>query len=93
MTTSEVTDSGQTDTFVIAQLNTNDYIWQGAGRSEDEAKTALLAAWAAHRTRVVSQHPALASTLPEAAQMTQHFPVYYSHYVLGGGYRDRDRLV
>ena len=81
------------EAFVIAQLNTNDFIWQGAGRTEDEAKAALLNAWATHRARVVSQHPAMAKSLPEAQEMTKHFPVYYSHYVLGGGYRDKDRLV
>jgi predicted phage-related endonuclease len=79
--------------FVVAQLNTNDYIWQGAGRTEDEAKAALLAAWHLHREQVVRRHPALAATLPEAAQLLSHFRVHYAHYVLGGGYRDGDRLV
>ena len=81
------------DHFVVAQLNTNDYIWQGAGRTEEEAKAALLEAWRLHRQQVLRQHPGLASSLPEAEQLPKHFAVWYSHYVVGGGYRDRERLV
>lgn len=81
------------DHFVVAQLNTNDYIWQGAGRTEEEAKAALLEAWRMHREQVVRQHPSLASSLPEADQLPSHFAICYARYVLGGGYRDRERLV
>ncbi|MEY4766376.1 MAG: hypothetical protein RI907_3049 [Pseudomonadota bacterium] len=81
------------DHWVVAQLNTNDYIWQGVGHTEEEAKAALLAAWRLHRQQVLGQHPGLAASLPEAEQLPTHFAVSYAHYVRGGGYRDRERLV
>jgi hypothetical protein len=79
--------------IVVAQMNTNDYIWQGAGFSEDDARAALLSAWGLHRARVVSLNPALAATLPEPAQMTQHFRITYTAYAAGAGYRDGEQLV
>jgi hypothetical protein len=81
------------DVFVLAQMNTNDFIWQGCGRTEDEARAALLAAWAHHRSRVVAQFPDLAARLPEAQDMHRHFATRFSTYTVGGGYRDDDRLV
>lgn len=81
------------DVFVLAQMNTNDFIWQGAGRTEDEARAALLAAWSQHRNRVVAQFPDLAARLPEAQDMHRHFPTRFTTYTVGGGYRDDDRLV
>lgn len=85
--------SASAEDFVVAQLNTNDYIWQGAGRTEDEAKAALLQAWRLHRQQVLLLHPGLASSLPEPEQLLSHFKIRYWRYVMGGGYRDGDRLV
>lgn len=79
------------DSFVIAEMNTHDYIWRGAGRNCDEAREALLRAWHAHRSAVVQQQPALAGSLPEAGQMQQHFRIRYQEFVIGAGYRDGDR--
>ena len=81
------------DTIAIAEMITNDYIWRGAGATCDEAREALLGAWARHRTAVVNQQPALAPTLPEAARMQQHFAIRYAEYARGAGYRDNERLV
>ena len=81
------------DSWVVAEMITHDYIWRGAGVSCDEAREALLTAWTRHRGAVVAQHPQLAPTLPEAPDMPRHFPIRYSEYTRGGGYRDRDRLV
>jgi hypothetical protein len=83
----------QPDTTVIAEMITHDYIWRGAGATCDEAREALLSAWAQHRAQVVSQQPALAPTLPEAGQMQQHFKIRYCEYTRGAGYRDEERLV
>lgn len=80
-------------TTVIAEMITHDYIWRGAGATCDEAREALLTAWATHRAHVVSLQPGLAPSLPEAAQMPQHFKIHYREFARGGGYRDDDRLV
>jgi hypothetical protein len=74
--------------IVLAQMNTHEYIWQGAGADEAQAREALLAAWAHHRARVLAQFPALASSLPEAAAIPKHFPISFQTYKLGAGYRD-----
>jgi hypothetical protein len=79
-------------TLVVAQMNTHEYIWEGAGADEAQAREALLNAWAAHRGRVVALHPALATSLPEAAHMPQHFPISYRVYKLDAGYRDGDQV-
>lgn len=81
------------DTLVIAEMITNDYIWRGAGATCDEAREALLGAWACHRAAVVARQPALAPTLPEATGMPRHFRIRYSEFARGAGYRDGDRLV
>lgn len=81
------------DSIVIAEMITHDFIWRGAGATCDEAREALLTAWARHRAQVVSQQPALGPTLPEAGQMPQHFKIRYREYARGAGYRDDERLV
>jgi len=81
------------DSIVIAEMITHDFIWRGAGATCDEAREALLTAWARHRAHVVSQQPALGPTLPEARQMQQHFKIRYREYTRGAGYRDDERLV
>ena len=79
--------------WVIAEMITHDYIWRGAGATCDEAREAVLSAWHQHRSSVVSQFPQLAASLPEAAQMPQHFKISYSAYERGAGYRDGTRIV
>lgn len=79
--------------LVIAEMVTNDYIWQGAGATCDEAREALLGAWRAHRDGVLRAQPQLAASLPEPAAMPQHFRIRYRAYVRGGGWRDEQRLV
>lgn len=81
------------DSWVVAEMITHDFIWRGAGLNCDEARQALLAAWTAHRQQVLGQFPQLAERLPEAAQMPGRFPIRYSEYTRGGGYRDQQRLV
>lgn len=80
------------DSLVIAEMITNDYIWRGAGATCDEAREALLGAWARHRSAVLHQQPALAAALPEPARMPQHFAIRYCEYTRGAGYRDDERL-
>lgn len=80
-------------TLVIAEMITNDYIWHGAGATCDEAREALLTAWARHRAGVLRVHPQLQASLPEAGQMQQHFKIRYREYERGGGYRGEERLV
>lgn len=81
------------DGFVIAEMITHDHIWQGAGRTCDEARQALLTAWHRHRQGVLRALPAMAARLPEPEEMQRHFPIRYRAYALGGGYRDDERLA
>jgi hypothetical protein len=81
------------DTLVVAEMNTHDYIWRGAGATCDEAREALLSAWSRHRADVVARHPGLSPTLPRPSEMPQHFAIRYREYACGAGYRDEDRLV
>lgn len=80
-------------TLVIAEMITHDYVWHGAGATCDEAREALLSAWARHRHEVVSKFPQLEPTLPEAGKMLSHFKITYREYERGGGYRSNERLV
>ena len=79
--------------WVIAEMNTHDHQWRGAGHTCDEAREALLSAWTAHRESVLSKLPDYASRLPEAAAMGGHFKITYLVFQRGGGYRDQTRLV
>lgn len=81
------------DSWVVAEMITHDFIWRGAGCSCDEAREALLQAWATHRAGVLRQFPQLEASLPEAPQMPQHFRIHYREYQRGAGYRDEQRLV
>lgn len=79
--------------WVVAEMVTHDFIWRGAGHSTQEAREALLRAWATHRAGVLRQQPQLADRLPEAAQMPGHFAIRYQCYSPGAGYRDGERLA
>ncbi|MDZ5461339.1 hypothetical protein [Azohydromonas lata] len=83
----------QPSTLVIAEMITHDFIWHGAGATCDEAREALLSAWARHRGEVTAQFPQLEATLPPAGKMQSHFKITYREYERGGGYRGDDRLV
>ena len=80
-------------TIVIAEMITHDYVWQGTGATCDEAREALLAAWAKHRQEVLGRFPQLEAKLPEAGKMPSHFKIRYRKYERGGGYRSDERLV
>lgn len=79
--------------FVLAELNTHQYMFHGVGRSEAEARDAVLRAWGRHRAWVLAQQPQLAASLPEPEAMERHFRIHYRHYASGAGYRDGSRLV
>lgn len=80
-------------TLVIAEMITHDYVWHGAGSTCDEAREALLSAWATHRKEVLEKFPQLEAKLPEAGKMQSHFKIRYREYERGGGYRSDERLV
>jgi hypothetical protein len=63
------------------------------GRHLDEAREALLSAWAKHRGEVLGKFPQLEDKLPEAGKMPSHFKITYREYERGGGYRQNERLV
>lgn len=80
-------------TIVIAEMITHDFVWHGAGATCDEAREALLSAWAAHRKEVLEKFPQLENSLPEAGKMQPHFKIRYREYERGGGYRGDERLA
>lgn len=79
--------------WVVAEMITHEYVWHGAGATCDEAREALLSAWALHRAEVLNKFPQLENQLPEPAKMQQHFKITYREYERGGGYRSDVRLV
>lgn len=85
------------EAFVVAEMNTANYIFKGVGLDRTAAVfstlAALLKAWSAHRGDLLAQFPERAAILPEADNMEAHFPIYYFDFVLDGGYRDRDWLI
>lgn len=81
------------DTLVIAEMITHDFVWHGAGATCDEAREAVLSAWARHRREVLEKFPQLESRLSVAGEMQRHFRIHYREYARGGGYRGDDRMV
>lgn len=79
--------------FVVAEMNTANFIFKGAGSDRTAARAALLRAWAAHRERLLALFPERRAILPEAEAMEKHFPIHYFDFVADAGYRDRERLT
>ncbi len=82
-----------TDTFVIAEMNTYRFMFRGAGRDRASAHAAVLKAWQAHRTVLLALYPDRADTIPDETQMEDHFKIYYLEFADNGGYRDSQRLI
>lgn len=79
--------------FFVAEMITHNFIFKGVGRHKDEARTALLKAWTAHRTDLLRQYPERTDSIPEAHRMEDHFRIYYLEFDMDAGYRGNDRLV
>lgn len=79
--------------FVVAELNTHQFMFKGVGVDQQSARTALLNAWTAHRNDLLARFPQLADSIPDASQLEVHFKMYFFEFALDAGYRDRDRLV
>lgn len=78
--------------MVVAEMITHDFVWHGAGATCDEAREALLSAWAAHRAQVIRQVPTVEEQLPTAEDMPRHFKIRYREFARGAGYRDGERM-
>lgn len=91
----DLTDTSQPPEqyLVIAEMNTHAFMFRGAGATRDSARTALLNAWTRHRTDLLARYPEREPTIPEAQDMEKHFRIIYLEFVLGGGYRDGERLT
>jgi hypothetical protein len=72
---------------------THNFIFKGVGHNKDDARTALLKAWTAHRTDLLMHYPERADILPEAGKMENHFKIYYLEFEMDAGYRGNDRLI
>jgi hypothetical protein len=79
--------------FVVAEMNTHHFMFRGAGASKEDARCALLLAWARHRAELLARYPERADSIPEAGQMEEHFRIYYLEFELNAGYRDGERLA
>jgi vacuolar-type H+-ATPase catalytic subunit A/Vma1 len=80
------------ETMVVAEMITNDFVWHGAGATCDEAREALLSAWAAHRAEALRQFPMVEGQLPSAEEMPRHFKIHYREFARRAGYRDGERV-
>ena len=79
--------------FVLAEMNTHHFQFRGAGETREDAKSALLRAWALHRNALLARYPERSDSIPEADQMEAHFRICYLEFEVGAGYRDGDRLL
>ena len=86
-------EAGMPAHFYIAEMITHNFIFKGAGRSREDAKSALLKAWTVHRTELLAQYPDRAAILPDETKMEDHFRIYYLEFEMDAGYRGNDRLV
>lgn len=79
--------------FFIAEMITHNFIFKGVGRDKEDARTALLKAWTAHRTDLLAHYPERTDSIPEASRMEDHFKIYFLEFDMDAGYRGNDRLV
>ncbi|ARU30226.1 hypothetical protein CAP31_00040 [Sulfuriferula sp. AH1] len=79
--------------FYVAEMITHNFIFKGVDRNKEDARTALLNAWTAHRTALLAQYPERTASIPEAGKMEQHFRIYYLEFDMDAGYRGNDRLM
>lgn len=89
----DVITNDESQTFVIAEVNTARFMFRGAGRDRAAARAAVLRAWQTHRNVLLSLYPDRTDSIPDETQMEQHFTIYYQEYALDGGYRDGQRLI
>lgn len=79
--------------FVIAEMNTHNFMFRGAGHDRESARLALLNAWRVHRIALLETYPERRDSIPDEDSIEQHFKIHYLEFAQGGGYRDGDRLV
>ncbi len=79
--------------FVIAEMNTHRFMFRGAGIDRDSARRALLNAWRTHRTALLAQYPERTGSIPDEANIENHFRIYYLEFQADAGYRDGERIV
>jgi hypothetical protein len=79
--------------FVVAEMNTHAFMFRGAGRTRETARTALLNAWRAHRGALLARYPERADSIPDETGMEDHFKIVYLEFDMDAGYRDGERVV
>ncbi len=79
--------------FVLAEMNTHHFMFRGAGATREDARSALLRAWALHRNELLARYPERSASIPEAEKMEDHFRIVYLEFEMGAGYRDGERLL
>lgn len=81
------------ENFVVAEMNTHHFMFRGAGRNREQARSALLRAWTRHRDALLARYPERTASIPEAGKMEEHFRIHYLEFELDAGYRDGERLL
>lgn len=88
-----VMETEASDGFVIAEMNTHHFMFRGAGRNLEAARTALLNAWRAHRTALLERYPERTDSIPDERNIETHFKIHYLEFEADAGYRDGERVV
>lgn len=63
--------------FVLAEMCTHHYIFQGAGEDRDTARRALLNVWQAYRNRLVQHHPECRDRILDEKHIESRFVISY----------------
>jgi hypothetical protein len=86
-------ETGTSNRFVVAEMNTHHFMFRGAGRDRDAARRALLNAWQTHRNALLQRYPERTESIPDAGTIEVHFKIYYLEFEADAGYRDGERVA
>ena len=63
--------------FVLAEMRTHHFIFQGVGEDRNTARRALLNAWQAHRNRLVQHYPECRDRILDEKHIESRFGISY----------------
>lgn len=86
-------ETGISERFVVAEMNTHHFMFRGAGRDRPAARRALLTAWRSHRDALLNRYPERRDSIPDESAVEQHFRIYYLEFEVDAGYRDGERVA
>jgi len=63
--------------FVLAEMRTHHFTFQGTGEDREAARRALLHAWQAHRNRLVQRYPECRDRILDEKHIESRFRISY----------------